>query len=148
MAEPLKPAQMDDLLKTLSISAAGMKVQGTRLRVISENIANANSLPAAPGQEPYRRKVITFKNVLDRSLGVETVRVDRIRPDLSDFQRRYMPDHPAADAEGYVQVPNVNTLIEMMDMREAQRSYEANLAVIRTSRRMLQQTIDVLRGQP
>ncbi len=136
---------MDDLLKSLRVSAAAMKSQGTRLRVISENIANAGSLPQGPGDLPYRRKVVTFKNELDRSTGIELVRVDRIRPDRSDFQKSYDPNHPAADADGYVLRPNINTLIEMMDMREAQRSYEANLSVIKASKAMLQGTIDVLR---
>jgi len=136
---------MDDILKTLRISSAGMKVQGTRLRVISENIANADSLPRQPGDLPYRRKVITFKNELDRSIGLDTIRIDKVQPDKSDFQKRFSPQHPAADADGYVQAPNVNTLVEMMDLREAQRSYEANLIVIRSSKAMLSSTIDILR---
>lgn len=136
---------MDDLIKTMRISAAGMRVQGNRLRVIAQNIANANSLPQELGQQPYRRQVITFKNVLDRSLGLKTVRTGSIRPDKSDFGKLYEPSHPAADADGYVLTPNVNTLIEMTDMREAQRSYEANLSVIKTSKQMLSQTIDLLR---
>jgi len=136
---------MDDIIKTMRISGAGMRVQGERLRVISQNIANANSLPTDPGKNPYRRKVLTFKNVLDRSLGLDTVRVDKVRPDRSEFGKRYEPSHPAADADGYVLTPNVNSLIEMTDMREAQRSYEANLNVIKTSKSMLNQTIDILR---
>lgn len=136
---------MDDLLKTFKISAAGMKAQGTRLRVISENIANADSLGRKPGDLPYRRKQVTFKNELDRSIGLDTVRVDRIRKDMSDFQKRFDPHHPAADADGYVLVPNVNTLIEMSDMREAQRSYEANLSVIKASKSMLSATLNILR---
>ena len=136
---------MDDLIKTIRISSAGMRAQGNRLRVIAQNIANANSLPQEPGQQPYRRKVVTFKNVLDRSLGLETVRTGKVRPDRSDFGKRYEPSHPAADADGYVLTPNVNSLIEMADMREAQRSYEANLSVIKTSKQMLNQTIDLLR---
>ena len=136
---------MDDLYKTLRISSAGMKVQGTRLRVVSENIANAESLPQVPGEDPYRRKVITFKNELDRKIGLDTVRVDKIQPDKSDFQKRFDPNHPAADENGYVLAPNVNSLIEMMDMREAQRSYEANLNVIKSTKSMLSQTIDILR---
>lgn len=122
-----------------------MKAQGTRLRVISENIANADSLPTEPGQNPYRRKNITFKNALDRKVGMEMIKVDKIRPDRTEFTRRFEPGHPAADAQGYVLAPNVNSLIEMMDMREAQRSYEANLSAIRTSRTMMQGTIDILR---
>lgn len=136
---------MDDLMKTLRVSAAGMKAQGTRLRVISENIANADSLPTEPGRLPYRRKTVQFKDVLDRSIGLDTVRVKSISPDRSDFQKRFDPAHPAADADGYVLAPNVNTLIEMMDMREAERSYDANLNMIRASKAMLQSTIDVLR---
>ena len=136
---------MDDIFKSMHVSSAGMKAQGTRLRVISENIANAESLPRTPNESPYQRKVVTFRNVLDRGIGLDTVRVHRTRPDNSEFQRRYDPNHPAADENGYVLAPNVNTLIEMMDMREAQRSYEANLSVIRASKSMLQSTIDVLR---
>ncbi|MDH5748791.1 MAG: flagellar basal body rod protein FlgC [Rhodospirillales bacterium] len=135
---------MDDLFKTFRISAAGMKTQGTRLRVISENIANAESLPRKLGEDPYRRKVITFRNELDRSIGVNTVRVDKIGVDKSAFNKRHDPGHPAANAEGYVNAPNVNSLIEMMDMREAQRSYEANLSVIKASKGMLQGAIDIL----
>jgi len=136
---------MDDLLKTFKISAAGMRAQGTRLRVISENMANADSLPSQPGEDPYRRKVVTFRNELDRRVGLNTVRVDKIRPDKSEFEKQFNPNHPAADAEGYVLVPNVNSLIEMTDMRQAQRSYEANLSVIKASKAMLNATIDILR---
>ena len=136
---------MDDLLKTMRISSSGMRAQGTRLRVISENIANAGSLPQAPGEIPYRRKVITFKNTLDKTIGLDTVKVDRVIDDKSQFVKKFEPNHPAADQDGYIQTPNVNTLIEMMDMREAQRSYEANLSVIKSSKAMLSSTIDVLR---
>lgn len=136
---------MDDIIKTMRISGAGMRVQGQRLRVISQNIANASSLPQDTNGLPYRRKMITFKNELDKAIGVETVRVDKIIPDRSDFGKRYEPSHPAADADGYVLTPNVNSLIEMTDMREAQRTYEANLNVIKVSKEMLSQTIDLLR---
>lgn len=136
---------MDDLLKTFSISSAGMRVQGERLRVISQNIANADSLPQDPNGKPYRRQTVTFRNELDRAIGLDTVRVNKVRPDMSEFGRRYEPSHPAADADGYVLTPNVNRLVEMTDMREAQRSYEANLNVIKSSRSMLMSTIDVLR---
>ncbi len=134
-----------DLVKALNISAHGLKAQGTRLRVIAENVANAESTAQTPGGEPYRRKVVTFGSVLDRELGAETVRVDAIVPDRSDLGRRFDPGHPAADEKGYVLTPNVNALLEVADMREAQRSYEANLKVIQSSRTMLQQTIDILR---
>ncbi len=135
----------DDLLKTMKISSAGMKAQGTRLRVISENIANADSLPDKPGGTPYRRKLVTFKNELNRAAGLDMVKVDRIRNDRADFDKKFDPNHPAADDNGYVLTPNVNSLVEMMDMREAQRSYEANLNVIKASKGMLQGTIDILR---
>lgn len=135
----------DDLFTSLKLSAAGMKAQGTRLRVISENIANADSLPTEPGRTPYRRKHITFKNALDRDIGAQVIKVDKIRPDQGEFQLRFMPSHPAANAQGYVQSPNVNTLVEMMDMREAQKSYEANLSAIRAARSMMQGTIEILR---
>jgi flagellar basal-body rod protein FlgC len=134
-----------DLVKSIKISAAGMQAQGTRLRVISENLANSDSLADRPGESPYQRKLVTFKNVLDRQLQVDRVRIGKFLPDRSEFPRRYEPSHPAADAEGYVETPNVKPLIEMMDMREAQRSYEANLSVIEVSKRMLLQTIDLLR---
>lgn len=136
---------MDDLLKTFQISSAGMRVQGSRLRVISQNIANADSLPQDPNGKPYRRQIITFKNELDRSVGLDTVRVNKVKPDMTDFGKRYEPSHPAADADGYVLTPNVNRLVEMSDMREAQRSYEANMQVIKSSRSMLLGTIELLR---
>jgi len=135
----------DDLISSLKISAAGMRAQGTRLRVISQNIANANSLATEPGQEPYRRKNVLFENVLNKELGVELVRVKRLGEDDSEFGERLDPKHPAANEAGYVQTPNVNTLVEVMDMREAQRSYEANLTAIRSARSMMQRTIDLLR---
>jgi flagellar basal-body rod protein FlgC len=134
-----------DLVDALHISAAGMKVQGVRLRIIAQNLANADSVAQTPGGDPYRRKVVTFRNVLDRELGVETVRIGRFDRDWSEFPKRFDPNHPAADADGYVELPNVNSLIELTDMREAQRSYEANLKVIESSRGMLQRTIDILR---
>lgn len=113
--------------------------------MIAENIANVDSLGQTPGSSPYRRKTVTFRNELDRSIGMDTLRVDKIGVDRSEFEKRFDPHHPAADADGYVLVPNVSTLVEMMDMREAQRSYEANLSVIKASRKMLGSTIDVLR---
>ncbi len=136
---------MDDLLKTFQISSAGMQVQGSRLRVISQNIANADSLAQDPNGKPYRRQIITFKNELDRSIGLDTVRVNKVKADMSDFGKRYEPSHPAADADGYVLTPNVSRLVEMSDMREAQRSYEANMQVIKSSRSMLMGTIELLR---
>lgn len=136
---------MDELTKSAQIAASGMKVQAQRMRVVSENMANADSLPTTPDAQPYRRKVVTFKTELDRANGVEKVKVDKVAPDRSDFQRKYDPKHPAADRDGYVLAPNVNPLIEIMDMREAERSYEANLNVISTSKSMLTRTVDMLR---
>lgn len=135
-----------DLVKSMKISAAGMQTQGTRLRVISENLANADSYAQGPGANPYQRKTVTFRNALDRTIGANTVRVHRIVPDKSEFETKYDPTHPAADAEGYIKTPNVKPLIELMDMREAERSYQANLNVVEVSKRMLQRTIDMLRN--
>ena len=122
-----------------------MRVQGERLRVISQNIANADSLATDANGKPYRRKIVTFRNEFDKALGLDTVRLHKVRPDMSNFGKRFDPNHPAADADGYVLTPNVNTLIEMSDMREAQRSYEANLNVIKSSKQMLNNAIDMLR---
>jgi flagellar basal-body rod protein FlgC len=134
-----------DLMESLMISAAGMRVQGERLRVVAENISNADSVSEVPGGDPYRRKTISFRNALDRELGLETVQVQKVGLDQSDFRIKYDPGNPAADAKGYVKLPNVNALIEMTDMREAQRSYEANLRAIEVARTMLQRTIDLIR---
>jgi flagellar basal-body rod protein FlgC len=135
-----------DLLKSLSIASAGLKAQAGRMRIISENIANADSLPSRPGEEPYRRKIPTFRNAFDRDLEANVLSIDRVKKDQSPFERRYQPGHPAADANGYVDAPNVSSLIETMDLREAQRSYEANLNVVSATRRMLQRTLDILRA--
>ena len=135
-----------ELLKTIKISAAGMRAQGLRMKTIAENIANAESLSAEPGKDPYRRKIVTFRNVLDRRLGVELVTVRDIEHDKSDFKKRFEPNHPAADKAGYVKMPNVIPLVEMMDMREAQRSYRANLRIIEVAKSMLSRTIDLLRN--
>ena len=132
------------MFKTLHIAAAGMKAQSSRLRVIGENIANASSTATTPGGDPYRRKMISFENVLDRNLGVNTVRVANYTYDKAEFGKRYDPTHPSAGEDGFVLLPNVNSLIEMADMREALRSYEANLSVVEASKSMLQKTIDLL----
>ena len=135
-----------DLGKALLASASGMRAQGSRLRVIAENLANAQSTGAEPGSDPYRRKTVTFKNEFDRAAGVDRVKVNRTTMDQTPFQRQYDPSHPAADAGGYVLFPNVKPMIEMADMREAQRTYEANLNVIGATRMLLQRTIDLLRA--
>ena len=135
-----------DLMKSLRVSAAGLAAESTRLRVVAENLANADSVAQTPGGEPYRRKVVSFGSMLDRTIGVNTVRVTKIGAATGDFERRYDPSHPAADQDGYVLLPNVNPLIELNDMREAQRSYQANLNVIDAAKTMISRTIDILHG--
>lgn len=134
-----------DLSKTLSISASGLDSQTTRLRVIAENLANQDSTGSSPGADPYRRKTVSFENRIDRALGVETVRIRQVGRDKADFPLRHDPSHPAADARGYVKQPNVNSFVEVMDMRDAERSYRANLAVIQATRGMLTRTIEMLK---
>ena len=134
-----------DLSDAIKISAAGMHAQGKRLKVIAENLANANSMAPSPGGEPYRRKVITFENVLNKELETHLVRVGNIQADKAEFRKSFDPNHPAAGEDGYVKLPNVNPLVEMMDMREAQRSYEANLRIIDVSRKLVARTVDLLR---
>jgi len=135
---------MVDITKILSISGSGMHAQSERMRVIAENLANANSTAEEPGGAPYRRKIITFRNEIDRASGIETVEVDKVLPDQRPFSRRFDPGHPAADKTGYVLMPNVNSLIEMVDMREAQRGYEANISMITVAKDMLRRTIELL----
>ena len=135
-----------DFLKTMAIAASGLRAQAGRMRIISENIANADSTPSSPGADPYRRKIPTFKSELNRELDARMVELGKVQPDQSSFRLKYEPGHPAADENGNVKYPNVNPLVEMTDMREAQRSYEANINVISATRRMLQRTIDILRA--
>ncbi len=135
-----------DFFKSMQIAASGLKAQSGRMRIIAENIANAGSTASTPGGDPYRRKIPTFKQVFDRELGANVVEHGKVKKDPSEFGKNYNPGHPAADAKGYVKTPNVSTLIEGMDMREAQRSYQANLNVVTASRRMLSRTLDILRG--
>jgi flagellar basal-body rod protein FlgC len=134
-----------DLDRALRISAAGMAAQSTRLRVVAENLSNRDSTGESPGADPYRRRTVTFANRLDRAMGVEAVSVSRIGTAPGDFPTRFEPGHPAADARGYVKTPNVDSLVEVMDMREAQRSYSANLSVLETTRGMLTRAIEALR---
>lgn len=134
-----------EMMKSMLIAAAGMRAQAERWRIIAENLANASSTATKPGEDPYRRKIPVFKAELDHATGVEMVKVSRVAKDMSDFREQYMPGHPAADAHGYVKMPNVNSLVEMMDMREAQRTYEANLSVIDNTRSMLARTVDLLK---
>ena len=136
---------MVDLTKTLHVSASGMEAQTTRLRVIAENLANQDTTGSTPGADAFRRKTITFENRLDSALGTDTVRVKDIGRDQSDLPLRYDPSNPAANKDGYVKLSNVNSFIEVMDMREAERSYNANIAVMQATRSMLTRTIDMLK---
>ena len=135
-----------DFLKTMAIAASGLRAQAGRMRIISENIANADSTPQSRGADPYRRKIPTFRSELDRTIDTQLVELGKVQTDSSAFRLKYEPGHPAADATGNVKYPNVNPLIEMTDMREAQRSYEANINVISATRRMIQRTIDILKA--
>jgi flagellar basal-body rod protein FlgC len=135
-----------DFSNSIRIAATGLHAETARMRVIAENLANADSAGKAPGEDPYRRKIPTFKAVFDQELGGTSVQVGKLAYDMSEFTTRYEPGHPAADASGMVRYPNVNALIETMDMREAQRTYEANLNVVSSTRSMLGQTLSILRG--
>ena len=134
-----------DLDRALRVSAAGLQAQSTRLRVVAENLANRDSTGSSPGADPYRRKTVTFGAQVDRSLGVSTVKVSRVGTAPGAFAETYDPAHPAADARGYVKRPNVDSLVEVMDMREAQRSYSANVSVLEVTRGMLTRIIETLR---
>ena len=134
---------LGDMLK---ISAAGMQAQGMRMRVIAENMANSATTGETPGADPYQRRIVTFREELDRATGVPLVKVGNVVPDSSDFPERYDPTHPAADANGYVKLPNVRPIIETVDLKAAQRAYEANLSVIDASKSMMQRTVDLLRS--
>ncbi|MGC0225782.1 flagellar basal body rod protein FlgC [Pseudooceanicola nitratireducens] len=136
---------MDPLKSILDISASGMLAQGERLKVVSENVANASSVGAAPGEDPYRRKTITFEEMVNRETGVSTVHVASIDRDNTDFSLRYEPSHPAANEQGFIKVSNVSTVMEMANMREAARSYEANMNMFEAARRMRSQIIDLLK---
>ena len=137
---------MDALSAALKVASSGLGVQSERLRVVSENMANAQSTGTTPGSDPYRRKTISFSAELDRGTGGSLVHVDKIARDPSEFPVEFLPGHEAADANGFVKMPNVNVLLEMADMTEANRSYEANLQVIKQARELISMTIDLMRG--
>jgi len=137
---------IDPLTASTKLSSAGLEAQSARLRVISENIANAQSTGRTPGSDPYARKTITFKAELDRTLGASSVAVKDIGTDDAPFPVEYDPGNPAADENGMVKKPNVNMLIEMADMREANRSYQANLQMMKQARALISATIDLMRG--
>jgi flagellar basal-body rod protein FlgC len=136
---------MDPLKVTLKIAASGLDAQSVRMRVVAENMANAESTGNAPGADPYQRQTISFAETLDEASGAHLVKIERISQDTAPFRVEHDPSHPAADENGFVKMPNVNTLIELADMREANRSYQANLQVIRQAREMISMTIDMLR---
>jgi len=135
----------NDLESAMSIAASGMRAQGFRLKVVAQNIANASSTTDRTGGEPYRRQIVNFANVLDRELDAKLVEIKNVKEDSSQFKLLYDPNHPAANDKGFVKMPNVNALVEMMDMREAQRSYEANLNMIESSKQLMSRTIGLLR---
>lgn len=136
---------MSELQKAMKVAGSGLLAQNMRVRVISQNIANADSLATEPGGQPYQRQTISFKSTFDRAANAHTVQISRIGVDRSDFAQRFDPGHPAADENGYVLLPNVNPLIEMVDLRQAQRNYEANLRVVDVARNMVGRTLDLLR---
>lgn len=135
-----------DFLKSIAVAASGLRAQSGRMRVIAENIANADSTGDRAGAEPYRRKIPSFSRQFDRELDANVVGLGRVRPDTTAFRTKFEPGHPAADATGQVKLPNVNSLVEQVDMREAQRSYEANLNVVTSTRRMISRTLEILRA--
>lgn len=137
---------MDQLTAALKISGSGMQVQSTRMRVVSENLANAQSTGRTPGANPYRRKTVTFAEEMDRAMGTPMVVVKDIGADRSPFDVQHDPGNPAADANGNVKMPNVNVLIELSDLRQANRSYSANVEAITQARSMLTMNIDLLRN--
>ncbi|MFZ4746935.1 MAG: flagellar basal body rod protein FlgC [Sphingomonas sp.] len=134
-----------DLKTSLAVSASGLRAQSLRMRVIAENLANADSVARTPGGDPYRRRLPTFSSEVDRQTGAAGVRINAIQADQSAFQRVYQPGSPAADASGYVKKPNVNALVEGADMKAAQRSYEANLSAIEAAKSLTMRTIDLLK---
>jgi len=138
---------MDYLGSAIKVAASGLDAENARLRVVSENIANAQSTSKIPGGDPYQRKMVSFSSELDRTSGTTEVKVDSILRDPSNFELQYDPSHPAADASGFVKLPNVNLLVEMADMRDANRSYEANLQVLKQARDLISMTIDLMRAR-
>ena len=133
-----------DFSTSMTVAASGLRAQSERMKVIAENIANANSTSPVPGGDPYRRKIATEKTSFDRELGANLVTSGRPIDDKSDFRSQYDPGNPNADKQGYVKLPNVDPLIEIMDMKEAQRSYEADLTVMDATKQMLAKTVDLL----
>ena len=138
---------MDPLITSLKVAASGLGAQSQRMRVVSENLANSQSTGNYPNADPYQRKTISFASELDRQSGAQLVEIAAINNDRSAFPTEFQPGHEAADEYGYVKLPNVNILVEMADMREANRSYEANLQAIRQARDLISMTIELMRTQ-
>lgn len=137
---------MSDLLSSMLVSSSAMRAQSERINVIAQNVANADTAPSKPGETPYTRKVISFESVLDKTSGTKLLKAGKVSDDTkSEYVEKYMPGHPAADAKGYVKMPNVTTLVEMMDMKEASKTYEANMGMFTQTRDMANKTIDLLR---
>jgi flagellar basal-body rod protein FlgC len=134
-----------DFFSALQISAYGMRAQSGRMRLIAENLANADSVSQSETGEPYRRKIAAMSSAFDRELNANVVQLIDPIPDQAQFRMQFDPGNPRADAAGYVRLPNVNALVEMMDMRDAQRSYEANIQALEGARNMLVRTVDLLR---
>ena len=134
-----------DLMDSIHVSSAGLAAQSARLKVVAQNIANAESVGTRDGADPYRRQTISFKEVMDSDAGIKTVKANKIGTDKSDFVKKYEPTNPQADKDGFVMYPNVNPIMEMVDMREAKRGYEANLNVIDASKSMYGDTINLLK---
>jgi flagellar basal-body rod protein FlgC len=134
-----------DLNTSLQVSAAGMQVQVARIKIIAENLANQNTTGSTPGADAYRRRTVSFQNQIDKAVGVETVSVKSVGTDKGAQPLRYDPSNPGADKNGYVKTPNVNSFVELMDMRDAEQAYSANLNVASTTRAMLNQTLDLLK---
>ena len=137
---------VDPLQLAGKVAGSGLQAQSMRLRVVSENLANFDSTGKTPGANPYTRKTISFTDELDEQVGADLVKVDHIGLDKKPYRVEYDPDHPAADEKGYVKHPNVNMLVELSDMREANRSYEANMQVVKQARELISMTIDLLRS--
>ena len=135
-----------DLMSAMGAAATGLRAQTVRIRISAENLANADTTASTPDADPYRRKAPVFRTYYDREVGADTVRVTGSRLDTAPFPEKYDPSHPAADGRGYVKMSNVSALIEMADLREAQRAYEANLNVIESSRAMMLGVVSLLKA--
>lgn len=128
---------------SMTVAASALRAQQARMRIIAENLANADSTARTPGGDPYRRQMPVFEPIT--TAGGQGVKMSKVSPDPAPFRTEYAPGHPGADAQGYVKLPNVDPLIEAMDMRAAQRAYEANLNVIEAARAMDTSTLDLLK---